>query len=55
MRASPYDLRTLGFEPVAIETDAGRAEYEHYQRAFATRGDPLREKLIALCERLLAV
>ncbi|HTO02087.1 MAG TPA: 3-methyladenine DNA glycosylase [Opitutus sp.] len=54
MRASPYDLRALGFEPVAIETDAGRAEYERHQRAFATRGDPLREKLIALCERLLA-
>lgn len=54
MRASPYDLRALGFEPVPIETEAGRAEYEQHQRAFAMRGDPLREKLIALCERLLA-
>lgn len=54
MRASPYDLSALGFEPVAIETDAGRAEYEQHQRTFATQGDPLREKLIALCERLLA-
>lgn len=53
MRASPYDLQALGFEPIAIETTAGRAEYEHHQRAFAARGEPLRARLIALCERLL--
>jgi hypothetical protein len=55
MRASPYDLRALGFAPIPIETPAGRADYEYYQRAFATRGEPLRERLIALCDRLLAV
>jgi hypothetical protein len=54
MRASPYDLRALGFEPIGIETAAGRAEYEQHQRAFAVRGEPLRARLIALCERLLA-
>ena len=54
MRASPYDLRALGFEPIAIETPAGRAEYEHAQRTFTARGEPLRERLIALCDRLLA-
>jgi hypothetical protein len=54
MRASPYDLRALGFEPIAIETPEGRAEYERHQRAFALRGEPLRERLIALCVRLLA-
>jgi hypothetical protein len=54
MRASPYDLRRLGFEPIPIETPAGRAEYESYQRAFAARGDPLRSRLLALCDRLLA-
>ncbi|ACB74091.1 3-methyladenine DNA glycosylase [Opitutus terrae] len=53
MRASPYDLSTLGFEPIAIETAAGRADYERQQRAFTARGEPLRERLIALCERLL--
>ena len=53
MRASPYDLRALGFEPIAIETERGRAEYEQHQRRFATRGEPLRARLIALCERLL--
>jgi hypothetical protein len=53
MRASPYDLSALGFAPIAIETPAGRAEYESHQRAFATRGEPLRARLLALCERLL--
>ncbi len=53
MRASPYDLRALGFEPIAIETATGRAEYECQQRAFTARGEPLRARLIALCDRLL--
>ena len=53
MRASPYDLRALGFAPIAIETPAGRAEYESHQRAFAMRGELLRERLIALCARLV--
>lgn len=53
MRASPYDLRALGFEPIAIETPTGRAEYESYQRGFTARGEPLREQLIGLCTRLL--
>lgn len=54
MRASPYDLRELGFAPITIETPSGRLEYESYQRAFSTRGEPLRERVIALCMRLLA-
>lgn len=54
MRASPYDLRALGFEPIAVETAAGRADYERRQRAFTARGEPLRARLVALCERLLA-
>jgi hypothetical protein len=54
MRASPYDLRALGFDPIPIETPAGRADYERHQRTFATRGDPLRTRLLALCARLLA-
>jgi hypothetical protein len=53
MRASPYDLRALGFAPIAIETPAGRADYERHQRAFTARGEPLRARLIALCDRLL--
>ena len=54
MRASPYDLRALGFEPIAIEMPEGRMDYERHQRAFTARGEPLRGRLLALCERLLA-
>ena len=54
MRASPYDFRALSYAPIAIETPEGRAEYEIHQRAFAERSEPLRARLIALCERLLA-
>jgi hypothetical protein len=54
MRASPYDLARLGYPPIAIETAEGRMEYERYQRAFAERSQPLRARLITLCERLLA-
>jgi hypothetical protein len=55
MRAAPYDLADLGFEPVPIETAAGKAEYAEAQRVFAERGAPLRARLVAECERLLAV
>jgi hypothetical protein len=55
MRAAPYDLADLGFEPVLIETAAGKTEYAESQRDFASRGQPLRARLIAECERLLAV
>jgi len=54
MRASPYDLRALGYEPIPIETADGRAEYERRQRAFSLRGEPLRARLIVLCDQLLA-
>ena len=47
------DLRTLGFEPIAIETAQGRADYELHQRDFALRGEPLRARLIAACDWLL--
>ncbi|GAA5123052.1 hypothetical protein GCM10023339_42290 [Alloalcanivorax gelatiniphagus] len=55
MRAAPYDLGDLGFEPVPIETAAGKAAYVEAQRGFAERGAPLRARLVAECERLLAV
>jgi hypothetical protein len=55
MRASPYDLRELGYSPVRVETPEGKQEYVAAQRAFAERGAPLRTRLVAECERLLAV
>jgi hypothetical protein len=55
MRAAPYDLRDLGFDPVAIETPEGKTAYVEAQREFARRGAPLRARLVAECERLLVV
>ena len=57
MRASPYDLSGLDdgvFEPVRIETAAGKADYAAAQRGFAERGAPLRARLVEECDRLLA-
>jgi hypothetical protein len=54
MRASPYDFSALGFEPIAIETATGRSEYESAQRDFSRRGEPLRERLLAICDKLMA-
>jgi hypothetical protein len=53
MRASPYDLRASGREPVRIETPAGRAEYATAQRGFAARGAVLRDRLLAVTGALL--
>ncbi|GAB3449735.1 3-methyladenine DNA glycosylase [Actinophytocola sediminis] len=54
MCASPYDLSELGYAPVEIETAEGRAEYVRRQAAFTERAAPLRERLISLCNGLLA-
>ena len=53
MRASPYDLRDYGFEPIAIETPAGRAEYVRAQQDVAERAAPLRASLADRCDLLL--
>lgn len=45
MRASPYDLRDHGFDPIAIETAEGKADYVQRQRGFAARAEPLRARL----------
>jgi hypothetical protein len=54
MRASPYDLAALGFAPIPIETPEGRMEYERQQRAFTARSEPLRARLLGLCETLIS-
>ena len=46
MRASPYDLTALGYQPVTIETTEGKAEYVAAQRVMATRGARLRDRLL---------
>ena len=52
MRASPYDLREHGYEPVAIETPEGKAQYVAAQRGFAERGAVLRQRLLDVCDQL---
>jgi hypothetical protein len=52
MRASPYDLRTLGYEPVEIETAAGKATYVDAQRGFADQANALRLRLLEACDLL---
>lgn len=54
MRASPYDLTDYGFEPIAIETPAGRAAYVRAQQDIATRATPLRAAIAGRCDDLLA-
>jgi hypothetical protein len=46
MRASPYDLRGLGFEPILIETPEGKEEYVRGQRELTEKAIPIRERLI---------
>lgn len=55
MRASPYDVRPLGLDPIAIETAEGKAEYLSHQERFAERAAPLRRRLIDLHDQVLAV
>ena len=54
MRAAPYDLAELGFEPVAVETPEGKRVYAEAQRQFAELAAPIRQRLIEECDRLLA-
>jgi len=55
MQASPYDLAELGYGPVPIETAEGRAEYVRRQAVFAQRAQPLRERLVFVCQSILGV
>ena len=55
MRAAPYDLADLGFEPVRIETARGQAGVRRGAApASRSAARPLRRRLIEECERLLA-
>ncbi len=46
MRASPYDLRSLGYAPICIETAVGREEYRQAQAGLWERAGPIRRRLI---------
>ena len=47
MRASPYDVTSLGLEPVRIETAQGKEDYATQQRSFAIEATALRIRLLA--------
>jgi len=53
MRASPYDLRNLGFEPIQIETPQGREEYVKEQRRLSDLANPIRTRLLEVYRSLL--
>lgn len=52
MRASAYDLVEWGYEPIAVETPQGRAEYVRWQRNVAQRAAPLRHRLLEVTDAL---
>lgn len=53
MQASPYDLSSIGVDPVKIETPEGRFKYREMQQEFAQRAAPLRTRLKRCIQRLL--
>jgi hypothetical protein len=53
MRASPYDLREEGYEPICIETPEGRKQYQKEQQFYAEKAVHLRNELQAFCKRFL--
>jgi hypothetical protein len=53
MRASPYDLSNIGFQPICIETEEGRKQYQIEQQRLAENAIPLREELKKICEKLV--
>ena len=52
MRASPYDLKSWGYEPICIETPEGRRIYENQQKALATKAIGVRRQLIMMLENI---
>lgn len=55
MRSSPYDLRADGYEPIYIETEEGRKQYQQEQQRLTERATPLRKELQAFCVQFLKV
>jgi hypothetical protein len=53
MQASPYDLTSLGYPPIRVETAEGRAEYVAAQRDFADRAGILRARLLAAIDEAM--
>ncbi|MFO1528277.1 MAG: 3-methyladenine DNA glycosylase [Kiritimatiellia bacterium] len=54
MRASAYDVSSLGLASIRIETPEGQEEYRALQATFAEEAAPLRARLVAALEMLAA-
>ncbi len=46
MRSSPYDVRSLGYENIPIETSEGKALHVREQRAISEAAHPVRRRLM---------
>lgn len=55
MQASPYDVSSLGFNPVRIETDEGKQQYSAAQAVFAERAQRLRQRLLVVIAQTRAL
>jgi hypothetical protein len=53
MRASPYDLKAEGYDPICIETEEGRKTYQKAQQELSLESNLLRQELQHFCQRLL--
>jgi len=53
MRASPYDLTSLGYDPVPVETEEGRRTYRREQLALSRDAGRVRHRLIEALGRVL--
>lgn len=54
MRASPYELSDLGYEPIPVETAEGRETYVAEQRRLALKAESIRRQLLEACRKLAA-
>lgn len=54
MQASPYDVSTLGFDVIPIETPEGKRDYAARQRVFTERANALRDRVLAAVARARA-
>ena len=52
MRASPYDMRPFGLEPIRVETPEGRREYARLQQDLMAATTPLRARLLTALKPL---
>jgi len=52
MRSSPYDLQSLGFEPICLETEAGREQFRQAQQELTKAAAPIRRRLLAAAQSL---